>query len=493
MRIYYIFGVPFADTLFHYISGGTTFGRFTDNELWHHQIKGAHWGVRRFQNEDGSLTAAGRQRYDVGAPLGTKVTEYTDTGSSGGRSGSGRVHTYSTNTRVSSGNNSNWATVASKKAADARSASRKTFEKVLEKANAARGMQIKSNANAGKNAADKLFNTLSNNATKELLPAPAPVEEFDNSNSSQPRLSTQSINNDEIEKKLRPEPVEEEEGNIFNKAGDWLNKAGRDISNTATKAYDDTIGKAANYVGNGGLARDVGDNASKVGDWFKNAGRDISNTATGLPNNIKNWYTGENHATNAENFMKKQDEYTNRADQIYEQVRDQLVRPSNEEDFQDGLRKRQSAMLIDDQARNFGSQANDELGKYWNSPRQLLNSAGEWIGDRAGEVGGAARTAGEWIGDRAGEVGEAARNVIAQPAFDKAYENYMNKIAPYQEKMKEAQLNGDVATYNAMQNYINSAHANYRNELNRIASNPVGASVQNAGNSVMDWFRSFRR
>ena len=69
----------------------------------------------------------------------------------------------------------------------------------------------------------------------------------------------------------------------------------------------------------------------------------------------------------------------------------------------------------------------------------------------------------------------------------------MNKIAPYQEKMKEAQLNGDVATYNAMQNYINSAHANYRNELNRIASNPVGASVQNAGNSVMDWFRSFRR
>lgn len=33
------------------------------NELYHHGIKGMHWGVRRFQNSDGTLTAAGRQRY----------------------------------------------------------------------------------------------------------------------------------------------------------------------------------------------------------------------------------------------------------------------------------------------------------------------------------------------------------------------------------------------------------------------------------------------
>ena len=32
-------------------------------ELYHHGIKGQKWGVRRFQNEDGSLTAAGRERY----------------------------------------------------------------------------------------------------------------------------------------------------------------------------------------------------------------------------------------------------------------------------------------------------------------------------------------------------------------------------------------------------------------------------------------------
>ena len=34
------------------------------NELQHHGIKGQKWGVRRFQNKDGSLTPAGEKRYD---------------------------------------------------------------------------------------------------------------------------------------------------------------------------------------------------------------------------------------------------------------------------------------------------------------------------------------------------------------------------------------------------------------------------------------------
>ena len=33
-------------------------------ELYHHGIKGQRWGIRRYQNADGSLTAAGQKRYD---------------------------------------------------------------------------------------------------------------------------------------------------------------------------------------------------------------------------------------------------------------------------------------------------------------------------------------------------------------------------------------------------------------------------------------------
>ena len=38
-------------------------------ELYHHGIKGQRWGVRRFQNQNGTLTAAGKKRYnDDGSP-----------------------------------------------------------------------------------------------------------------------------------------------------------------------------------------------------------------------------------------------------------------------------------------------------------------------------------------------------------------------------------------------------------------------------------------
>lgn len=37
----------------------------TSDELYHHGIKGQKWGVRRFQNADGSLTPAGKKKFEA--------------------------------------------------------------------------------------------------------------------------------------------------------------------------------------------------------------------------------------------------------------------------------------------------------------------------------------------------------------------------------------------------------------------------------------------
>ena len=50
------------------------------NELYHHGVKGQKWGVRRYQNEDGTRTEAGKKRYNYGRVVinGNKSLRDTD-------------------------------------------------------------------------------------------------------------------------------------------------------------------------------------------------------------------------------------------------------------------------------------------------------------------------------------------------------------------------------------------------------------------------------
>lgn len=65
----------------------------TESELYHHGIKGQKWGVRRFQNEDGTLTSAGKKHVaerksgNFNSNGGTDLTQLG--GSSGGGGGGG--------------------------------------------------------------------------------------------------------------------------------------------------------------------------------------------------------------------------------------------------------------------------------------------------------------------------------------------------------------------------------------------------------------------
>lgn len=63
-----------------------------NNELVHYGVKGMKWGVRRFQRKDGSLTPAGKKRYDDSGGE-NKQNQSSEKSSSSSGNSSGRRNT----------------------------------------------------------------------------------------------------------------------------------------------------------------------------------------------------------------------------------------------------------------------------------------------------------------------------------------------------------------------------------------------------------------
>lgn len=360
MYTYKLGGMLITDELYHDDLEAMTFGRKDQNELMHYGIKGQSWGKRRFQNEDGSLTMAGRNRYDVGDPM-KGVSAFADTG---GRGGSGVNYNRlpggtGGSTRSATANQAPARLVGSNPRGRATTSATTT-------------QKVANTTNAGRKAAD----------------------------------------------------------NLFGRIGNWASNAAKDVGDFATNTYNDAskaVTNAANDVGNA-----VKNISQDVSDWY--TGDKNGKEAQRYDNVVQNFERNGERNIN-EGVDKISDSIDKDIDRIdidlhgdkgdssahYAKNRDDLHDASNKQ-FREGLNQRNLGYDQHDIARQYGRKADEAQERYDAAPRQMLNAAGNWIGDRVSDagnavgnalkpginaVGNAFNDAVNWVGDRANDVGNA--------------------------------------------------------------------------------------
>ena len=246
--------------------------------LYHHGIKGMKWGVRRFQNRDGSLTSAGQRRRDKG-----------EQGSSGGRSRSngGSKSTKSKRLKRVLG-----VTLGAAAAAGLAYGGRKLY-----KSGALDGAISRLNARSAKNLGSYGANRSTNKLKSAYLGA---KDRYKNSKLGR-RIATEkfkyqnglSVANRAGEKaSLYGRKAKTGVTNALNRVGDraalYGNKARRTASNLKNTAkYNYYMGKTKYYLNGGarGVANNVAGKARYAAGYAQGAasraGRAIANSRVG--------------------------------------------------------------------------------------------------------------------------------------------------------------------------------------------------------------------
>lgn len=425
MYTYKLGGMLITDELYHDDLEAMTFGRKDQNELMHYGIKGQSWGKRRFQNEDGSLTMAGRSRYDVGDPLqgSTNRTMATNrtyatgggAGGFGGASGGGGSvkPSGSRTTRLSGSiglNAPGYSTSYHYETNEGpgQSAGRTVTNKVKAKLN--------DTVNNGRKAADNLFSSI----------------------------------------------------------GNWATNAAKDVGNFATNTYNDASKAVTNAANDAGNA--VKNVAQGVSDWY--TGDKNAKEAQRYDNVVQNFErAGDANVNAGQDIISRGLKYPESAYDLEpgQSMRDKTVI--------EGLDRRNLGFDQHDIARQYGQKADEAQARYDAAPRQVINSAAESVGNAAKDagnwLGNAFNDAKNWVGDRAQDVGKAAVN-----AYKDANNFVDENITGNSDRSLARSLN---MVADAFPNSDTSSVRRSAEESQAKADNSLFGRIGNAAKDVGDW------
>lgn len=588
MYTYKLGGMLITDELYHDDLEAMTFGRKDQNELMHYGIKGQSWGKRRFQNEDGSLTMAGRNRYDVGDPLQGSTNRamaanrtYATGGGTGGFGGASGGGGNSGRFGGASGGGGSlmrksaptiqWSTTGKppfSSEGPGQFAGRTVTNKVKAKVN--------DTVNSGRKAADSLFGSIGNaikpvtdavgkatefvtgaNANRRVEDAQKAYDdasenmlvdnrsnvigtkganaEYDAENNEEWARYYNSIANsydrsaqnrglfdragreadefnrdqyrkeaqdyakkandlrvqaqkeyaddyrklEEADRNLRAAEKARDEntlggvvgnaakdagnwlGNAFNDAKNWVGDRAQDVGKAATNAYNDAskaVGNAANDVGNF-----VNDNYNRAREAVNGVAGDVGNAATSAFNDAKNWagdavnWVGD-RAKDVRNLVSNQDERQKMQDII-----DKHYDPeTNTFDSKENFEKFDNARTA-----------------YLNHPMTAVSEAGNWIGDRARDVGNAASNIWDDVSATARGVADSIGNKLTGN-IDRNTAESLRRTADFQE-------DPNAPYHSPMEQYSPENLRRQADEYQQRADNSLFSRIGNAAKDVGDW------